>query len=91
MKTIYKYQLTPTMERIFLSVPGGMKFLHAGEQDGALTVWSIVNTESPSQDVWIRVYGTGWPIESPWTLTHIGTVQMTDGLVWHVFEEKPTT
>jgi len=86
MKTIYKYPLRIQGHQILELPKDQAQILHVGEQNGSITVWAIINTEQEemeSHNVWI--YGTGHDIEDAEKLKHLGTVQMRDGLVWHVF------
>lgn len=91
MKIIYKYELNLTANEI--SMPSGAVILKAGEQNGFIVIWAMVKKELHVSNV-IRhfsIIGTGYEIgnELADRLTHIDTVQMDGGLVWHVFEYEP--
>ena len=84
---IYKYELFPSQE---VEYTGSFnQFLKAGEQDGKLMLWTE-NYLDDRNDTTISfvVVGTGWGyvkcIDGTY-LKYIDTVQMSDGLVWHVF------
>lgn len=81
MKTIYKYALG-----LGLRMPRGAQLLHLGEQHGDLYVWAKVDIDQPI--VWrkLEVVGTGWQEKDGGDGVHIGTVQMHNGLVFHVFD-----
>ena len=96
-RVIYKYPL----EEGGLTVISGWftGAMYVGEQDGKLFIWmenSLTRTEAYSGkqvkrnedekvDVEIYVIGTGWSYYSNKTGKYIGTVQMENGLVWHIF------
>ena len=96
-RTIYKYRLqdggATTIKGWFTGVA------HVGEQDGELTIWMensltksdyFAGTQIPREEnekIELTVYaiGTGWPY-FPYDIGNfIGTVQMSNGLVWHIF------
>lgn len=86
MLKIFKYELQ-IVDRQEISIPSPKRLLHVGEQDEKLFVWSIV-----TPDIFViyptilRIFGTGHQIENE-DITFIGTVQMSNGLVWHIFTE----
>lgn len=88
MKTIYKYPIDPTLEKIELAVPGGGEVLAADlDPRGDICVWILVDTEKKDKKVNIYCLGTGMPMD--WIqediLFFIGTVK--DGLyMWHIFK-----
>ena len=83
MGMIYKYQLTGTDT---LNLREGSKALHVGEQDGKLFLWATVDNSAEPMPLTFVTIPTG--ANAPSDYTHIGTVQMSDGLVWHVFQTK---
>lgn len=86
MKTIHKYKLDIT-DFQNVSMPSLHKVLSAQEQNGEICVWAWVNTETPSVNKIFAVFGTGNPVDiEGWRF--IDTVQMPNGLVWHVCEAK---
>lgn len=94
---IYKYPLNgPHTNITVFSGPIG-EVIHVGEQDGELFVWILHYDTSgnPYNEFVFKVFGTGHSIEEPTYFNsevsgtqqkHIGTVQMKNGLVWHIFE-----
>lgn len=90
MITIYKYKISKPDTSF--EVPGIIELLHFGEQNGELYVWAKVNTdkEFSKTDLYkdrIVSVGTGHSI--PVGLIYRQTVQMSNGLVWHMYT-KPT-
>lgn len=89
---VYKYKIKqdPTITQ-GLTIPAGARFLHAGEQYGELYVWCLLpNAEAMTITKKVYVLGTG--IEASHIalgdlehLRFLDTVQMSTGLVWHVF------
>lgn len=66
-------------------MPEGAVILSAGEQDGVICIWAVVNISKPKVERTIEVIGTGWRMD--WSArVFIGTVQMLNGLVFHVFD-----
>lgn len=91
MTRIYKKQIQGHI--CFLPLPFGNKILKVGEQDGELYVWYMFEERhitNPEVTVFF-VFGTGWELEvhdvgfDVRTREYIDTVQMKNGLVWHVF------
>lgn len=88
MKTIYKYPIVITDEQT-LSMSVGANILTVQVQNGNPFIWAMVDTEVPTEEVSIRVHGTGHPIPDSLNLEYIGTFQSMYGgsLVFHVFKE----
>jgi len=84
MKTIYKYALKQT-DRQTLPMPDA-RILSVGEQGGGLFLWAVVDTDATPHVRHFRIFGTGHPFDGE-TRHFIGTVKMSSGLVWHVFED----
>ena len=89
-EVIYKYQL-PIINPTLVWMPGDAKILHVDEQNGLLFVWAIVNTSNHFKNRKFFVRGTGQKIEDDMrgiqnSARYINTVQMSNGLVWHVFD-----
>ena len=86
---IYKYQLKETgLQTIIL--PYDSRILSIQDQSGALTLWAMFDEnikENPEERL-IFIAGTGhdFDMKSRGYLEFISTVQMSSGLVWHVFE-----
>lgn len=90
--TIHKFLLRVDDE-IDVEMPCGAKLLYVGEQwNGQLYVWAAVLQDSPLVRRAFAIRGTGHPLLFQWsTVSYVGTVIMTSGLVWHVFDcgERP--
>lgn len=80
---IFKYPL-PISSQSDISLPLDAKLLHVGEQNGEIFVWALVAPSNPMITRSFTIYGTGHPVDNP-LVTYVGTVQMRNGLVWHVF------
>jgi len=81
---VFKFRLAPELHPT-IQVPTGAEWLHVGEQADELYVWALVDTKAPYETRTFTIVGTGW-VEAAITGRHVGTVQMANGLVWHVFE-----
>lgn len=83
---ILKYTLEIT-DYQDVTIPHGI-ILSVAEQAGALCMWALVEPEGRERTHCIRIFGTGGPVHrSEAELGRfIGTVPMSNGLVWHVFE-----
>jgi len=90
-KRIYKYT-AGVADRITVYLPEGAEILHwahvPGDPASVLTLWALVDTDSPAVAHSFRVYGTGEPCESPSEL-HVATA-LAPPYVWHVFSEAPS-
>lgn len=89
MEKIFKYPIGITDKQNLL-IPGGAKILTVQVQNGAPFIWAMVDPEAPTEEIAIRVHGTGHPICDSSNLEYIGTFQSMYGvnLVFHVFKEK---
>ena len=81
MKTIYKYEMLPKME---LTMPVEAHFLHAGEQNNGIYLWFQVNTAYPNVTKIYKAYPTGAEM-SVKDEEFLATVQMKNGLVFHIY------
>ena len=82
---IYKYPLRP--HSVFIDVPLGAKLLAVGAQDDDVVAWYRVNPNLGKRPRVCAAFPTG--VDLPAVCNHteyVGTVQMRDGLVFHVFE-----
>jgi len=87
MKTIWKYNLEITDEQ-FINIPEGAEILTIQIQKGKPVLWGLVNDKDKNETRKIRIFGTGIPIITDWSLKYIGTYQLLNGdLIGHVFEE----
>ena len=89
---IYKYKIPAPNKhgQIKIEVEGWdfEKALHVGEQDGDLYLWAIMRKigEHQKGHIYLTILPTGLVMFDERILDqHIGTVQMKDGLVFHVF------
>lgn len=87
MTTVHKFPLAAIPD-VELMMPAGARLLHVGHQDGALMLWAEVDEQAPAERRQFVVVGTGWgkPADAE---VYVGTVQIQNGLVWHVFEVAP--
>lgn len=71
-------------------MPVGAKILKVGEQDSQVFVWAIVDGSSYRNEHYnLRVFGTGHLMDiNGEQFTFIDTLQMSNGLVWHIFMEN---
>jgi len=88
-ETIHKFQLLPIGLNT-MQLPTQCSILSVGEQNGDLMMWVKLDPDRPKGTYEIAVVGTGWPApKDDWETgiywQFIQTVQMSDGLVWHVF------
>jgi hypothetical protein len=85
MKIIYKYKL-PIEGNQTIDMPEGAVILHVGEQDRELCLWALVDIKAKLVPTNFQIYGTGHPVQQNADfLYYLGTIQMSYGLVWHVF------
>lgn len=88
MLVIWKYNLEEGVENQKLFIPDDAQFLSVQLQHGKITVWMLVNPENVHNLVIFDVLPTGGP-PRPFAPDYIdyyrGTVQMSSGLVWHIF------
>jgi hypothetical protein len=84
VKTIWKFQLDPTNEVV--QMPRGAGVLSAGAQGDEIVVWARVDTAQPKVGHRFVVVGTGHDAERTVGCNPVGTVQMSNGLVFHVWD-----
>lgn len=82
MKTIHKYNIDQCGG--IIQMPAGYEIISAQNQNEKIVIWAIVSAGNPLVDVWIAIYGTGFTIPNRNEM-FIATVQMSNGLVWHLF------
>lgn len=89
MEKIFKYPIEITDKQIF-PMPLGAKILTVQVQNENPCIWAMVDPDAQTEEVAIRVHGTGHPIYDSSNLEYIGTFQSMYGvnLVFHVFKEK---
>lgn len=87
MKTIHKWQLEIT-DRQVLKMPCRPMILTVQIQSGILCLWAKVDTDEPTKEYTVLIFGTGNELPvSGWGYGYIGTIQQYGG-VWHVFIES---
>lgn len=87
MKTIWKFPLETT-DYQEIEIPELHSILSLQVQNDVPTLWALINdTESKKEKVSIVIIGTGHPIENKQIAQRkfIGTYQLSNGLVFHVF------
>lgn len=85
MITIYKYPLAITDTQT-VKIPSEHKILTAQMQAGALCMWVGVDTKTDSEDVEVKIIGTGNPINQDALDGFDYLTSVQDGsFVWHVF------
>ncbi|MGL5912788.1 MAG: DUF7352 domain-containing protein [Bacteroidales bacterium] len=88
MKTIYKYPIEVTNEQT-IKLPKGAKILTIQTQRETPCIWAMIDkTEQETEEVELRVHGTGHDVPDSETLRYIGTFQLHGGsLVFHTFRK----
>ena len=84
MRNVYKFQFEAPHLAIVTRLPAVATVVHVGEQEGKITVWIEFPMVAPCVNRRFIVAGTGDPVFDD--LLHVGTVQMSNGLVWHVYQ-----
>ena len=86
MKTIYKYQVTPTDPRLEIELPGSAKVVFVGSQlVGVVNFWVELDPEVVKHKRIFVLHGTGHDI--PDNHDYIGSV-LDSPFVWHLYEEN---
>ncbi len=94
MITIYKYALNEECTEIDLPYTSevlsvGLQASEGMEEKEVVYLWIKLNTELQLYKRYFVIYGTGHEMnEEDNKHTFIGTVQMNNGLVWHIFERS---
>lgn len=87
---VWRYQLKVTDQQT-IDMPLGYQLLSVapgrGIREYLIDLWVQVPEEAPEVPVEIQIVGTGHPMPQA-RLDFIGTAVMSDGLIWHVFEQK---
>lgn len=86
MKTIYKYPIEVTDEQT-LTLPVNSQILTVQAQGNTPCIWAMIDTaETRTEQIAVRVYGTGHPIADSERQIYIGTFQLLGGqFVFHAF------
>jgi hypothetical protein len=85
MRTIHKYVLPLQSQAVIMLLSPHHQVVHVAEQHHELTVWIEIYKDEPRVKKRFYVVATGGAV--PENATHRGTALMSDGLVWHVYEE----
>jgi hypothetical protein len=85
MNTIHKYELEIT-ESQMISPPSTRRLLKVAEQNGKLNIWFAVDDAMEDEHTLIHIVGTGHEIPDHCVNSHIDSVLMSNGLVWHIFQ-----
>lgn len=84
-EAIWKFELRPWS--IFIDMPQGAKILSAGAQGDSIVVWALCDTEALKVQRLVSATPTGVMLPASYQgATFVGTVQMMDGLVFHVWD-----
>jgi len=87
MKTIWKFNI-PITDEVDIIMPRLSRILSVAEAGFAsLSVWALVDPDMPRTSRKFYIYGTGHPAPHADTQIYVGTVPMTNGLVFHLFRE----
>lgn len=86
MQTIHKFPLKDALEQQ-VSLPYEARILSVQEQNGELVMWAQVNILHKKEPRKFMMYDTGQEVNE-YDLDYITTVQRSNGLVVHVFENK---
>ena len=88
MKKVYKYPIIIT-DRQVLTIPRGAQFLSIIQQADSIVLYALVDPDAPGKPYEVFVRGTGTPIDDSYLrfCDFVGTIEMRDGLVWHIFVE----
>ncbi len=89
LNSIFKYKIKRSLDGQVIELPAGSKILTIQDQYNVPTMWVLVNIEETLiVKRTFRIYFTGEHFPGiPETFDFIGTVQMDNGIVLHVFEE----
>ena len=80
---IWKFTIGPGEEPI--RMPEGSRILAVGQQQGDVVVWAACDPHALPEWRHLTIEGTGGGFGRAARIYH-GTVQMPNGLVWHVVE-----
>lgn len=84
--TIWKFALP--LGETTIQAPTPLRIISVGQQDGQLVAWALIDPDQPPQQRHLYILGTGHPVPPEAHHFH-GTVQMPNGLVWHVMADQP--
>lgn len=89
MKKICKYEL-PLRSGLVATIRDEIfQFLEVQMQNGKPILWALADPEATIKEpTYITSFGTGWEISND-VDKYIGTLQDSEGYVWHYFVYKP--
>ena len=85
MRVIYKYELSIT-DKQTIDLPDGSHILKFGEQDGQIVMWVDQDDFNEIVTIEFNIVGTGQELSTDGMDIWHGTIQMSNGLVWHIYE-----
>lgn len=72
-----------------LSIPKNARLLHVGEQGGDIAAWYTKPADQEGEEYrTLHIEGTGCVIAESLIPSHVATVMMRNGIVWHVFDPE---
>lgn len=88
MRAVWKYPLVLHFATQVIEMPEEAEVIHVAEQNGAPTLWALVETERRTTERRFFTRATGQEV---WTqgidaFVHVGTL-FSGPFVWHVFED----
>lgn len=86
MHTVYKFAAPLPGQRLVHAAPAPFKILTLQLQNGVPTMWALVNTNDEKVECRFTALGTGHELPE-WATRYVGTYQLPDGTVWHVWHE----
>lgn len=82
---VWKFELRPWS--IFLDMPKDAVVISAGVQGNDVVAWALCDPNAPKVSRLVAAHPTGIPMPRAMTSARfVATVQMPDGLVFHVFD-----
>ena len=83
---IFKYEIPLTDEVFAMELPANYSLCEVGQQNGTLFMWCVVDIHATLVKRYFKIVGTGHQIVGIEDLFFLRTIQMPNGLVWHMFE-----
>ena len=90
MNVIYKYPLM-TADEQRVDMPRGAHILSVDVQRGVYCLWALVDPQAEKEQRTFAIIGTGHPIADAARLDYIGSAQLGEALIFHVFEKLGAT
>jgi len=84
MIAIWKFPITITENQI-VPMPIGARILTVQVQGGKPCLWAVVDTEARQVPRLVLTMATGEDLDPAWKRVYIGTYQLPNGEVYHVF------